>query len=77
MKGRRGRPRLCPDHVLARVIQLRSRGARYIDICASLNAEGIPTPGGGAQWYPSHLSRLLRTRHAREFKISATTAPTH
>ncbi|WP_148309640.1 recombinase family protein [Kutzneria albida] len=66
---RRGRPRRCPDHVLSRVVQLRQQGTRYVDICALLNAEGVVTPGGGARWYPSHLSRLLRTLDARALLV--------
>ncbi|WP_432705868.1 recombinase family protein [Amycolatopsis taiwanensis] len=78
MKGRRrGRPRSCPDHVLARIVRLRRTGARYVDICASLNTEGIPTPGGGAHWYPSRLSRLLRTRDAQRLadEVAGTSTP--
>ena len=65
--GRRrpGRPRRCPDEVLIRVIRLREAGMRQIDVCALMNAEGVPTPGGGARWYPSHISRLLATTDAQ------------
>jgi Recombinase len=62
---RLGRPRRCPDEVLARVLTSRTAGARLVDICAQLNADGVPTPGGGARWHPSHVSRLLRTQDAR------------
>jgi DNA invertase Pin-like site-specific DNA recombinase len=62
---RLGRPRACPDDVLDRVLALRATGARLIDICDALNTDAIPTPGGGARWYPSHVSRLLRTQDAR------------
>ena len=31
------------------------------DICKYLNAEGVPTPGGGKRWWPSYVSRLLGT----------------
>ncbi|WP_158220322.1 recombinase family protein [Kineosporia sp. A_224] len=61
---RLGRPRRCPDDVLARVLQLRAGGARLVDIAAALNADGVPTPGGGARWWPSHVSRLLATQDA-------------
>ncbi|MEU7002940.1 recombinase family protein [Nonomuraea sp. NPDC046570] len=61
----RGRPRACPDEVLRRVVALRQAGAIYADICAALNAEGVPTPGGGHRWWPSHICRLLRTRDAQ------------
>jgi hypothetical protein len=59
---RLGRPRRCPDDVLALVVASRGAGARLADICARLNADGVPTPGGSTRWYPSHVSRLLRTQ---------------
>jgi hypothetical protein len=37
-----------------------------VDICDTLNADGILTPGGGLRWWPSHVHRLLRTRDGRE-----------
>lgn len=58
----RGRPRLCPDDVLAFVVSLRASGSRLIDICNLLNAAGVATPGGGSRWWPSHVHRLLHTR---------------
>ncbi len=61
---RLGRPRRCPDEVLIRVVTERAAGARLADISARLNADGIPTPAGGPRWYPSHVSRLLRTQDA-------------
>lgn len=65
--GRRrpGRPRRCPSEVLIRVVRLREQGLRQIDVCALLNAEGVPTPGGGPHWYPSYISRLLETIDAQ------------
>jgi DNA invertase Pin-like site-specific DNA recombinase len=63
---RLGRPRRCPDDVLARVVAYRAVGARLVDICDQLNADGVPTPAGSACWYPSHASRLLRTQDARQ-----------
>ncbi len=46
-------------------MQLRAAGARLVDVAATLNADGVPTPGGGARWWPSHVSRLLATQDAR------------
>jgi len=60
----RGRPRSCPDEVLARVVALRSNGALHKEICTVMNGDGVPTPGGGRVWWPSHVTRLLRTRDA-------------
>ncbi len=64
--ARLGRPRSCADEVLARVVAARARGKRLADIASALNADGVPTPGGGSRWYPSHVSRLLRTQDARQ-----------
>jgi DNA invertase Pin-like site-specific DNA recombinase len=61
---RLGRPRRCPDEVLTRVVTYRATGARLIDICEQLNTDGVPTPAGSPRWYPSHVSRLLRTQDA-------------
>ena len=62
---RLGRPRRCPDDVLARVLALRAAGARLVVIADTMNAGGVPTPGGGARWWPSHVCRLLTTQDAR------------
>jgi hypothetical protein len=63
---RLGRPRLCPDDVLMRVVSARLGGATLTEIAHKLNVDCVPTPAGGARWYPSHLSRLLRTQDARQ-----------
>jgi hypothetical protein len=75
---RLGRPRRCPDDVLVRVVTARAAGASLIEICAHLNADGVETPAGGTRWYPSHLSRLLRTQDARLLVLGADRAePSH
>ena len=66
-----GRPRRCPYDVLVLVVELRSSGARLIDICDRLNVAEIPTPGGGAYWWPSHVHRLLQTRDGIQFLDNA------
>ncbi|MEV0396336.1 recombinase family protein [Polymorphospora rubra] len=71
---RLGRPRRCPDDVLARVVAARLAGARLVDISDRLNDDGVPTPAGSARWHPSHVSRLLRTQDAvrlRESEVRA------
>jgi hypothetical protein len=62
---RPGRPRRCPLDVLVRVVELREAGAKLTEICDQLNAEKIPTPGGGRRWWPSHVHRLLGTYDAQ------------
>ncbi len=63
---RLGGPRRCPDVVLAEVVRLRAGGARLVDVADALNAAGHPTPGGGARWWPSHVSRLLATQDGHQ-----------
>lgn len=64
-RRRRGRPRLCHIDLLVRIVELRLGGARLKDICNQLNADGVPTPGGGSRWWPSYVHRLLRTYDAQ------------
>jgi hypothetical protein len=47
---------------------MRRTGLRLIDICAELNANGIPTPAGTSKWSTSHVSRLLYTRAAERMR---------
>jgi DNA invertase Pin-like site-specific DNA recombinase len=60
-----GGPRRCPDAILDRVLQLRDAGARQAEIAEAMNKAGLPTPGGGIHWWPSHVSRLLKTQDAQ------------
>lgn len=71
---RLGGPRRCPDEVLAEVVRLRVAGARLVDIAAALQAAGHSTPGGGARWWPSHVSRLLATQDGQRALQAATAA---
>ena len=63
----RGRPGLSSvDPGLAeRVALLRERGLSLQAIAAALNAEGVPTPRGGAQWRPSSVQAALGYRRPR------------
>lgn len=64
----RGRPRQCSDHILAAIDEMiYQEKMSYRVVCDRFNAAGVPTPGGGPTWYPSYISRLLRTRSAQEF----------
>lgn len=60
-----GRPRSCPDEVLDQVLELRAAGGTLVTIAAAMNAAGVLTPAGSPRWWPSHVSRLLRTQDAR------------
>ncbi len=44
---------------------MRRAGLRYVDICAALNGEGVPTPAGRSRWGTSHVGNLLQTRAAQ------------
>lgn len=63
-----GRPRMCPDDVLALVVDRRSNGALLREIAEELNAAGRETPGGKPVWLPIHVSRLLRTTGAERLR---------
>ena len=43
-----------------RIRAMRAGGATLEAICATLNAEGVPTSRGGAEWRPSSIQRALR-----------------
>lgn len=59
--GRRpGRPSSMPPDLAARIRALRAEGMTLQAICDVLNAEGVPTPRGGAEWRPTSLRAVLR-----------------
>lgn len=53
-----GRPRSVSDEVLERIRGERSAGRTFRAIADSLNAEGVPTAQGGAQWWPATVRRM-------------------
>jgi DNA invertase Pin-like site-specific DNA recombinase len=57
---RRGRPPSTPHAVAARIRSWRASGWTLQAICDALNAEGVPTPRGGALWRPTSLRAVLR-----------------
>jgi Resolvase, N terminal domain/Recombinase len=63
----RGRPGLAhgAPHVAERIAELRERGLSLQAIADALNAEGVPTPRGGAQWRPSSVQSALGYRRPR------------
>ena len=60
LSGRPGRPSSTPAAVAERIRDLRARGMTLQAICDTLNAEGVPTPRGGAEWRPTSLRSVLR-----------------
>ena len=62
---RLGRPPAISPDIAERIGQERAEGRTLREIAERLDAEGIPTPRGGAHWRPSSLERVLRhTAHA-------------
>ncbi len=60
----RGRPGLAvgaPD-LAGRIVELRERGLSLQAIADRLNADGVPTPRGGASWRPSSVQSALGYR---------------
>ncbi|WP_370071130.1 recombinase family protein [Mycobacterium sp. MAA66] len=69
MSAGRGRPRLCSDEVLQRVVRMRIDGWSYREIADRLNALQIRTPASRRTWTRSHVARLVHTRSAREVAV--------
>lgn len=63
----RGRPGLAAGapRVAERIAELRQRGLSLQAIADALNAEGVPTPRGGARWRPSSVQSALGYRRPR------------
>jgi DNA invertase Pin-like site-specific DNA recombinase len=57
---RLGRPRQVSAEVLDRLHRERKAGRSYRALADSLNADGVPTAHGGAQWWPATVQRMLR-----------------
>ncbi len=74
---RRGRPGLAAraPHVAERIAELRGRGLSLQAIADALNAEGVPTPRGGARWRPSSVQSTLGYRRPRPPAPSEPTLP--
>ena len=57
-----GRPPLVTAEVVERIRVERAAGKSLRGIAAELNADGIPTAHGGAQWWPSTVRVVLGRR---------------
>lgn len=53
-----GRERAIPADVIDRILGERADGATYAAIAAGLDADAVPTPGGGPHWHASTIRRL-------------------
>lgn len=54
-----GRPRAMPDEIRARILEAHAAGHSLNAIARSLNADEIPTAGGGARWYASTVRSVV------------------
>lgn len=57
-----GRPSQLPDNVVGRIVAEREQGATLQAIADGLNADGIPTGQGGAEWRPSSVAAVLKRK---------------
>ena len=61
LRGRPGLAAVAP-HLAERIAELRERGLSLQAIADALNADGVPTPRGGARWRPSSVQSALGYR---------------
>ncbi len=61
--------RLAPVSVQRRIVGLAGQGMSGAAIARLLDSEGVPTPNGGARWYPSTVRRMIAS--ARLQKLPA------
>jgi DNA invertase Pin-like site-specific DNA recombinase len=54
-----------PDEVATRIRMLRDEGLTYRAICERLNADGVPTARGAAEWSVSAVQRSLGYQRPR------------
>lgn len=75
----RGRPGLAAraPELSERVASMRERGLSLQAIADALNADGIPTPRGGARWRPSSVQAALGYRRPRPAPHGAPPPPPH
>jgi DNA invertase Pin-like site-specific DNA recombinase len=57
------KPLAAPD-VARRIVAARQQGQSLAKIAAGLDADGIPTPGGGTRWYPSTVAGICKREAA-------------
>ena len=63
-RGRPGMSRLSPE-LAERIAAMRAAGMSLQAVADALNAEGTPTPRGGATWRPSSVQSALGYRRPR------------
>ena len=63
---------MLPDDVVSRIAVEYDAGKSLGQIARDLNADGVPTAHGGAQWWPSTVRVVLKGRAAAQ--LAARTA---
>ncbi|GAA5033929.1 recombinase family protein [Terrabacter aeriphilus] len=61
---RLGRPQVLPDAVVARIVGEHRGGRSMSAIARGLDMDRVPTARGGARWYQSSVSKVLRSQAA-------------
>ena len=59
---RLGRPPSLSAQIVSHILEARDRGIGWSEIARQLNAEGVATAHGGAQWYPSTVRAVVLSR---------------
>jgi DNA invertase Pin-like site-specific DNA recombinase len=57
---RTGRPRVMDPAIRGRILDEHRSGRGFSTIAAGLNADAVPTPRGGARWYPSSIQKVVQ-----------------
>ena len=65
-----GRRPMLPDGVVRRIAAEHDAGKSLGQIARDLNADGVPTAQGGAQWWPSTV-RVVSERPGRRLPLAA------
>jgi DNA invertase Pin-like site-specific DNA recombinase len=61
-----GRDRMTPPDVVKRIVAGARVGMGHTDIARALDADNVPTPNGGARWYPSTVRRIAARERERQ-----------
>jgi DNA invertase Pin-like site-specific DNA recombinase len=62
---RLGRPQRLSQATVDRIVRLRRAGASFRAIAVALEAERIPTAGGGKRWHASSISEVCGSQAAK------------
>jgi len=61
-----GRRRAIDDDLLTAIIGMYQLEGNYSRVARMLNEAHVPTPGGGVQWFPASVQRVLSSVDARQ-----------